>query len=172
MRNHWKRLETWLHESAQWPWAPFVIALASLVDVVTMVIPIDPLVVAATLGCPKRWWRFCLAPIVVRVVCLFTLFSFLEFGSLEQIAEFFRVGSPEEILRVKQYLEKFGGLTLGVVAFTPIPWQPVAIFGYVAGLSSIELVLFFVLGQLLRYGGLMVATFGGKHALLKLLNRT
>lgn len=150
-----RRIKRWIkflqaHANAWW-YAPAIALLAAL-DAFVVVIPTDGLLVAASMLAPRRW---------IYTTLIVTLGSSL--GALALAAVLEKHGLPF-LLHLSpgleqtsawvwsdQIMDRWGNVTLFLIALSPIMQQPAVALAALAGMPLWDIFLLVFAGRLIKY---------------------
>lgn len=154
--------------AASWPLTPVILFLVTLSDFFIMLIPSDAFLVAALLGNAKKVVLFVSSMVLGRIAAAagaVLLAQRIPLETLHQFALDYRLSLAWE--KSQYFFETFGPLSIGITNLTPLPVLFPTFMSAVSGAPLWQIVLFCLLGAVIRYGILASAVMGGKYLYLK-----
>lgn len=151
-RNPLKRLYLWVIAWADHPagiWALFVIAVA---EASFFPIPPDVLLIALSLGLPRRSFWYATVCSVGSVLGAMAGYA-IGWGIWHQTQDFFYtfVFSPEQFKSVSDLYARNAFLAVFGAAFTPIPFKVFTVAGGACGIDFVVFLLASIAGRSLRF---------------------
>lgn len=162
MDLNFEKLRTWIHTTAQRRGMPWIMAAVGFIDYLIMILPSDACLLAGIYGAKKRTKIFILSLILGRVAAAVLLIYLANSLSMEWFhLKAVHFGMEDAWLKSREFFEAWGPLSVGVVSLTPLPIQFVTIMSSLSKASSIEIVLYLILGSAIRYTILALGLAGG-----------
>lgn len=146
----------WLVSWSNSPYAPLILFVVSLIDSAAVFLPPEPLLIAMAIAHPNLAVLYATIATVSSVLGSTITYYIGRLGG-RPLAE--RFVTRERIKIAEDFFKNHGAITLGIAAFTPIPYPP---FVLAAGISHLGLWRFVVaslVGRGARFFGMGLAIF-------------
>lgn len=132
---------------------PFVIGLLAMVSAATGLYPFGPVLAAAVLVAPRRWWGTYLAACAGAVAGVLALAGMVQAYGLPWVAGLFPgIEQSAEWRRYTDWAGRYGWLALALVAALPLPQIPVLVLSALSHIGLGKIAAAVLLGKLVKYG--------------------
>jgi membrane protein YqaA with SNARE-associated domain len=146
----------WLVSWSASPYAPLILFVVSLLDSAAVFLPPEPLLIAMSIAHPNFAVIYAAVATAASVLGSTITYYIGRLGG-RPLAE--RFVSRQRIQTAEDFFQNHGAITMGIVAFTPVPYPP---FVLAAGISHLGLWRFVVAslaGCGARFFGMGLAIF-------------
>lgn len=150
---HWVNGFTrWSQAQIDKSWFPYLLLFCAFIDMWLVVIPTDALVIAATLAHPRIWKRLALAFVIGSTLGGASLSWLSQNYGFEILNYFFAdIQSSPAWLWAEAQMDRFGLLTVFLVAATPFSQQPFIILASMAHNSVLSVTGAQFCGRAIKY---------------------
>lgn len=146
----------WLASWSDSPYAPLVLFVVSFVDSATFFLPPEPLMITMSIAEPNLAVLYAAIATVSSVLGAALTYYVGRLGG-RPLAE--RFVKRERIEAAEDFFKDHGAVTMGVVAFTPVPYPPFVLAAGIAHLGVWRFVLASLVGRGARFFGMGAAIF-------------
>lgn len=150
-----KRLRRYLeflqkHANAWW-YAP-VIGLLAALDSFIVVVPTDGLLVSASMLAPRRWFYTALVVTLGSTLGAWLLAALLEIHGLPFLLQLSPgLDQTSAWIWSDQFIDRWGGWALFLVALSPLMQQPAVALAALAGMPLLEIFGLVFVGRVIKY---------------------
>lgn len=164
--GRWRPLLDGVRHSPAYPIVVFVLAAVSAA---TGLYPFGPVLAAAVLVAPGRWWSTYAAACLGAAAGVLALASAVQWYGLPWVeASFPGIEQNGEWQDYRAWTARYGWLALALVAALPLPQVPMVVLSALGQLDPTLIALAVLPGKLVKYG-----VYGGSIlALLKAVHRS
>lgn len=150
----------WLEKKMQSRLYFLILAGLSFLDVFLIVLPLDPLLIAAVFARPKRWWLFALSMALAYTLGLMLIAWGVRLYGVEFIHQFLpEIESSSAWIRATKMTAQYGHWAILVIAMSPIAQQPIVALAAIAGTSMTEIALYLLIGRLIKFNVIAYAAY-------------
>ena len=150
-----QQMQTWLQKLERYTdrwWYPPVLGLMAAIDLFTIVIPTDGLLVSSVMISPKRWVFMGLATALGSSIGAWALAAVLEVHGLPFLQQFLPdITQSSAWIWTDHLMQDWGSLTLFIVAISPIMQHPAVAMAAFAQMPLWEIFGFVFAGRALKY---------------------
>ena len=146
----WARLLGRLRHSM---FLPFAVGLLAAVSSATGLYPFGPVLAAAVLAAPRRWWSLYVASCAGAVGGVLLLAGLVRtYGLPWAEALFPGVEQSAEWQRYVYWSARYGWLALAAFAASPLPQMPILVLSALSRIGLGPIALAVLVGKLVKYG--------------------
>ena len=138
---------------------PFVVALLAAVSAGTGLYPFGPVLIAAIVIAPQRWWHIYFASCLGATLGVLVFAGAVEFYGLPVVESMFPgIEQRTDWLRYTLWISRYGWIALLAFAALPVPQMPVLLLSALSHISLAKIAIAIFIGKLIKYGiyGVMV----------------
>jgi membrane protein YqaA with SNARE-associated domain len=146
----------WLVSWSDSPYAPLILFVVSLIDSAAVFLPPEPLLIAMAIAHPNLAVLYAAIAIVSSVLGATITYYVGRLGG-RPLAE--RFVSRERIETAEDFFQNHGAITLGITAFTPVPYPPFVLAAGISHLGVWRFVVASLVGRGARFFGMGLAIF-------------
>ena len=146
----------WLVSWSNSPYAPLILFVVSLIDSAAVFLPPEPLLIAMAIAHPNLAVLYAAIATVASVLGSTITYYVGSLGG-RPLAE--RFVSRERIETAEDFFQNHGTVTLGIAAFTPVPYPPFVLAAGISHLGVWRFVVASLVGRGARFFGMGLAIF-------------
>lgn len=146
----------WLVSWSGSPYAPLILFVVSLLDSAAIFLPPEPLLIAMAIAHPNLAVLYAAIATVASVLGSSITYYIGRLGG-RPLAE--RFVSHERIETAEDFFKDHGTITLGIAAFTPVPYPPFVLAAGISRLGVWRFVIASLVGRGARFFGMGLAIF-------------
>lgn len=158
----------WLVSWSGSPYAPLILFIVSLLDSAAVFLPPEPLLIAMAIAHPNLAILYAALATVASVLGSTVTYYIGRLGG-RPLAESFV--SHERIETAEDFFKNHGAITLGITAFTPVPYPPFVLAAGISHLGLWRFVIASLVGRGARFFGMGLAIFFFGSEIQSLLDR-
>lgn len=148
-----QKTSLWLEKQMQSRFYFLILGGLSIIDVFVLVLPLDPLLIAAIFARPKRWWLFAITMALAYVAGLCLLAWGVKVYGIEFLHHFVpHIEKSSAWIRATQMTSQYGHWAILVIAISPIAQQPIVALAALAGTPIAEIAVYLTIGRLIKFG--------------------
>ncbi len=132
---------------------PFVIVVLAAISAASSLFPFGPVLAAAVLVAPRRWWVIYAAACLGAVIGVLVLAGLVQAYGLPWVAALFPgIEGNAHWQTYTDWADRYGWLALAGIAASPLPQMPILILSALSHIPLGKIALAIFLGKLVKYG--------------------
>lgn len=152
----WMRILVAVQRSRSYP---IVVGILAAVSAGTGLYPFGPVLAAAIVIAPQRWWKIYLASCLGATLGVLVFAGMVEFYGPPLVESMFPgIEQRTDWLRYTHWISRYGWIALLTFAALPVPQMPVLLLSALSHISLTKIAVAILIGKLVKYGiyGIMV----------------